>query len=203
MIKNGILLVIFRFIKNMSEYVYALELDSNKFYIGKSSDVPKRFSEHSQGKGSSWTRKYKPRRILEAKLITSEHDENNLTKDYMKKYGISNVRGGSYTQIDLRPETTSLIQTELNGNSDKCYKCQKYGHFAKNCIQDFDESEEEVWECDYCDRQFETRFGCMIHEKSCSTKASTKKGVCFRCGRDGHYSPDCYASTHKKGYELD
>ena len=30
----------------MSEYVYALELDNNKFYIGKSSDVPKRFGEH-------------------------------------------------------------------------------------------------------------------------------------------------------------
>ena len=23
------------------------------------------------------------------------------------------------------------------------------------------------------------------------------------CGREGHYSPDCYANTHKRGYVLD
>ena len=28
-------------------------------------------------------------------------------------------------------------------------------------------------------------------------------GACFRCGRTSHYSPDCYARTHVRGYELD
>ena len=97
-------------------------------------------------------------------------------------------------------EFEDIIQKEFNGNADKCYKCQKYGHFANKCTE---ESEEElVWECSYCDREFTTKFGCIVHEKSCSTKTSTKKGGCYRCGRDGHYSSDCYASRHVKGYEL-
>jgi cellular nucleic acid-binding protein len=187
----------------MSEYVYTLQLSSNKYYIGKSFNVPKRFQEHLDGKGSSWTTKYKPIRIIEAKLITSQHDENNLTKDYMKKYGIQNVRGGSYTQVDLPLESVQSIEKEITGNADKCYKCQKYGHFARNCsYEEVEEAEEECWECDYCERQFTTRFGCMVHEKKCSTTNSTHKGTCYRCGRDGHYSSECYASRHVKGYAL-
>ena len=65
----------------------------------------------------------------------------NFAKDYMKKYGIQNVRGGSYTQIELSPEITDIIQKEFNGNADKCYKCQKYGHFANKCTE---ESEEKL-----------------------------------------------------------
>lgn len=178
----------------MSEYVYALQLSSNKYYIGKSFNVPKRFQEHSDGRGSSWTTRYKPIKILEAKLITSQHDENNLTKDYMKKYGIQNVRGGSYTQLELPEDSVQTIEKEILGNADKCYKCQQYGHFARNCS----EEAEECWECDYCERQFTTRFGCMIHEKSCAKITS----ACRRCGRDSHWVKDCYASTHIKGYAL-
>jgi predicted GIY-YIG superfamily endonuclease len=182
----------------MSEYVYALQLSSNKYYIGKSFNVPKRFQEHLDGKGSSWTTRHKPIRIIEAKLITSQHDENNLTKDYMKKYGIQNVRGGSYTQVDLPLESVQSIEKEITGNADKCYKCQKYGHFARNCsYQEAEEAEEECWECDYCERQFTTRFGCMVHEKKCSQQSG-----CYRCGRDSHYANNCYASTHVKGYAL-
>lgn len=112
----------------------------------------------------------------------------------MKKYGVENVRGGAYCQVDLPSNTKLLLETEITGNTEKCYKCQQYGHFARNCSY---EKSEPVWECDYCEREFTTRFGCMIHEKKCSQTSG-----CYRCGRDSHYAKDCYASTHIKGYSL-
>ena len=178
------------------EYLYVLKLEKGKWYVGKTIDIMKRYQQHVDGKGSAWTSKYPPVSLVESKPIGSLHDENNSTKDYMKKYGVENVRGGSYTQITLDDSMISVLNNEFLGNTDKCFKCGLAGHFANKCRK-----EELVWECDYCDREFTTRFGCSVHEKSC--KKTSETGVCYRCGRDGHYSPDCYASKHKKGYLLD
>ena len=83
------------------EYLYTLQLQDGKYYVGKSSDPDARYLQHKNGTGAAWTKKYKPVKLLDTKLITSEYDETNLTKDFIKKYGIENVRGGPYTQLEL------------------------------------------------------------------------------------------------------
>ena len=185
------------------EYLYVLKLEQGKWYVGKSANVINRYEQHRSKKGAAWTSKFTPEGLVECRLITSEHDETNTTKDYMKKYGIENVRGGAYTQIDIPSATISVLQHEILGNTDKCYNCGLPGHFTNNCkkqtLKKEIVKEEYEYECDYCDRTFTTQFGCSVHEKSCQKTAVPE---CFRCGRAGHFKQDCYARTHVNGYSL-
>ena len=196
------------------EYIYVLELRNGKYYVGKTSDVDHRFQQHKNGTGSVWTRLHPPVKIIERRPVIhgmgAAQDENNTVKDYMKMFGVDNVRGGAYTQQDLPDGFKNMIEMENRTNEDTCFKCGLPGHFSNKCPVTIRDTKKkpvviEEWECSYCDRTFTTRFGCSVHEKSCKPSPKSKKvtGACYRCGRTSHYSPDCYASTHVDGYDLD
>lgn len=220
--------------------LYVLELEDDKWYVGKTDDVQRRFKQHKDGGGATWTREYRPIKICNTTPNDSPHAEDNLTKDYMKKYGVNNVRGGSYTSFDLPAGAREILEMEMTSRSDKCYKCGMGGHFASKCPVtvrskspkagcstcgrdshkadkcyakthvDGTPLEEEVWQCEFCDEEFETerdarKCGCRNAKINRFVEKTTLRGlqvICFRCGRPNHLSTDCYASTHKKGYDL-
>ena len=187
-------------------FLYTLQLQSGKYYVGKSDDPDTRYLAHKNGNGAAWTKIHKPVKILEIRNLKGEHDETNTTKDLMKKYGVDNVRGGAYTQCVLDDATKSVLEREMLGNADKCYKCGESGHFANRCSQE----EEDEWGCEHCDKTFTSMTRALAHERRCTSnptvydRATPKKktGACYRCGRTSHYSPDCYASTHTDGSDL-
>ncbi len=116
--------------------IYALKLEKGKYYVGKTDrfeGAEIRFQEHLSGRGSEWTKMYKPISIIETYEHYSTFEEDVLTKKYMMKYGIENVRGGSYTKIDLEEWQVKSLEHEFKSVNDKCFKCGKNGHFAKHC----------------------------------------------------------------------
>jgi predicted GIY-YIG superfamily endonuclease len=201
--------------------IYVLRLQGGKYYVGKSENVAKRYQQHLAGSGSAWTKLHRPVSLVKTIENVSPFQEDAITKEYMEKYGTDNVRGGSYVQVDLDDFQKETLNREKWGAKDLCTQCGRSGHFVKDCyatkdvsgnaIYEEDDSEEELWGCESCDRTFTTEFGCAVHEKFCKEKPA-KKGYlkngggvisCFRCGNAGHYSTDCYASRHVKGYYLD
>jgi predicted GIY-YIG superfamily endonuclease len=122
----------------MSSSIYVLRLLSNKFYVGRSFDLKKRFEQHTKGYGPIWTRIYKPVDFVEVdKNPPDEFEEDTKVKKYMIKYGIENVRGGSYSNLNLTDCQIRMLKLEMATAKKTCFKCDKDDHFYKKCVSEY------------------------------------------------------------------
>jgi len=114
-------------------YIYILQLEQGKYYIGKTSNPDFRIEQHFQSGGSVWTIKYKPLNVFEIIPDCDDYDEDKYTRRYMDKYGIDNVRGGSFCEVILDEITIQLLEKMSKTTQNKCFTCGIFGHFAKEC----------------------------------------------------------------------
>jgi hypothetical protein len=134
-------------------------------------------------------------------------DEDTEVKKLMLKHGIGAVRGGSYNQVVLDDEQTRALKKEFWSAKNVCLRCGRNSHWAKDCHASTDIDGDMidgylVWECEYCEEQFEDKDDCAKHEKLHFRTSGSTNIKCYTCGRPGHKSPQCYASTHVNGYRL-
>ena len=116
-------------------YVYVLLQEHGRYYIGKTGDVEKRYTDHFAGKGAVWTSIYRPQSVSEHYISDTRFAEENKTKEYMLKYGIYKVRGGPYSSPVLDDDVVKVIQRQLWHAQDKCFQCGG-DHFIVKCRND-------------------------------------------------------------------
>jgi len=159
--------------------IYILRLEAGRFYIGKSNNVATRYLEHLNGNGSAWTRLYKPISLDRTIQKASPFDEDKYTKEYMSKYGIDKVRGGSYVQVVLSEADKRSIEKEIWGAKNACTNCGRTNHFVADCYARTNVRGDTIGDEDEEDE------------------------TCYRCGRIGHESVECYAQTDIHGVIID
>jgi hypothetical protein len=90
-------------------FIYILQLKEEKWYIGKTESSKFRIDKLFDCKGSGFTKKYPPEDIYQIIPECDKYDEDKYVKKYMDKYGIDNVRGGSYCRLELTEEEKKSI----------------------------------------------------------------------------------------------
>lgn len=185
--------------------IYVLLLQSNKYYVGSTDDLDRRFAEHLSDKGSEWTRLHKPVKIEEFHPETSIFDEDLTTKLLMIKHGIKNVRGGSHSSLEFPEEELYFLQQEIWHAQGCCLACGRPGHFAATCFAKTTvDGDKIVYYCEDCDRDFPSKGAIDQHRcRPPPPKYQTAKGpafkapgpkcpICFKCGIPGHYANECW-----------
>jgi predicted GIY-YIG superfamily endonuclease len=110
--------------------------------------------------------------------------------------------------------------------TNSCDRCQRQGHTEETCYAKTNakgykiNDSKEVWVCEFCGSEFDTKKGCSFHENIHCTKRRTKgkqnlqkasqdlwdevnesssdysddedEIVCYRCGIPGHYATTCH-----------
>lgn len=158
-------------------YIYILRLENGKYYIGKTQDPNIRINCHMDGNGSAWTKQNPPLEVIDIVKDCDDFDEDKYTKQYMSKYGIDNVRGGTYCQINLKPEIVQFLQQEIYGMTNRCYNCGSDSHFAKYCTNRM---------CERCGRNNHTVENCYAR-----THISGEILVLDKDCEEGYTSEDC------------
>ena len=100
--------------------IYVLRLQRGKYYVGLTRKNVERIWQHIDGKGAAWTKKYPPK---EGKEIVSFQDglkvadEDRITLEMMSKYGVRNVRGGSWCRVNMSARQVSELERLVKSKS--------------------------------------------------------------------------------------
>ena len=124
--------------------IYVLKLENGKYYVGKTNHTFQRFNQHSSGKGAKWTKKHSPIDLLHWYPDMKDVDENKITIQIMREYGVKNVRGGSWTKVEMTGKEISNLEKRIHRlshfdseHAKKCTRCGRASHTVSSCYARF------------------------------------------------------------------
>ena len=103
--------------------IYVLKCINDKYFVGKISTRHTFKFKNFNSSLYDFTSKYKPLNLYKLIENCDIFDIDKIVKKYMSKYGIDNVRGGSYLDIELSNEQKKTLQAEIYTSQNKCYLC--------------------------------------------------------------------------------
>lgn len=147
------------------EYTYILKCKKKKYFVGKrkfndSKDQSMNIRDYPSK--CAWTNLYTPLSVQEI-LLDRSIDDSVL--DCMKKYGIENVRGGSWQQAELtNAQLESLKKLTSSAPAPTVAKENKEIETKKGNKED--------WPCDICGQKFDSFAEAEEHERTCEVASN-------------------------------
>ena len=87
---------------NQPIYVYSLNQQEGKKYVGLTQNLSNRLNDHFNGKGAKWTQKHKPTSINHIQrcrnLKNAKKAETIVYKNMRDYHGMNKVRGAGHTR---------------------------------------------------------------------------------------------------------
>lgn len=90
-------------------HIYILLLENDYYYIGESSNFIQSYQQHIDKISSEWTKLHRTVTIFKVIQQTKEYTVDDCVVEYIKKYGIDKVRGGSFSDVVLSPKQLDLL----------------------------------------------------------------------------------------------
>lgn len=97
--------------------VYIHSLEDNKYFVGTTTNPDVKIGNTLCGScmESEFVRLYKPVHIIDIIEDCDKYDFDKCVISTMKKYGISNVRGGDYINLELSKDQLDIISGLIDG----------------------------------------------------------------------------------------
>ena len=128
-------------------YVYAIECEGGSHYIGQTDNIRRRWTEHMEGKGASWTKQHKPVRLIHWEEYNSREEaverEKHLKTGFGRKWLKREIATGRTRQAGYEPASELLerilaerkarwiedavekARAKANGNADALLQARK------------------------------------------------------------------------------
>jgi len=135
-------------------FIYVLNLEGGKYYIHKSDYNELSLSDLKKEINKEWTCKFHPLNIEKIIEDCDDYDEDKYTIMYMDKYGMNNVRGGTFSfTLIYRYQIDTLVKMSKN-KYNTCFICGDKNHKEYECKEKYD----------YCFYIFENDDECYNSE---------------------------------------
>jgi predicted GIY-YIG superfamily endonuclease len=161
-------------------FLYVLELQNKKHYVGVTQNIDRRFEEHKSGHGAAWTKTHPVIQVVMTMTVSDETchmQETRKTLQLMWKHGVNNVRGAEFCE-----------------NRD--YTWERDGERLVRSL------------CHHMDLEYQHVRKTIRRELQLEPTCYNGRGYnngrqCERCGRTSHTAKNCYATVDVKGHTID
>lgn len=180
--------------------VYVVKLDNGKYFIGHTKKT-RNLPEQIEKLNIEWLKINPIKQILKVYNHCDKYDVDKYTKKYMEVYGVENVRGGSYYNVNIRKEELEQIKKEFEKKEIYEYESSSEKEEKEEYIEDsFDKIEKEfeiINKCSRCGSNEHYVYQCF---KEFEPEIKNVKR-CKKCRDYGHLKDECPISKKQKVFE--